>query len=131
MEIQKRQIDDGFELTITGRLDAYWSDHLGDEIKSAIRDGNHHLILDLSGVNYISSAGVRVLLMYYQQLGEIQGSLIVSEISVSAKSILEMLGLASVLLRKPDRPAPSVIVKGQQIQSEHAKFEIFPLHVNG
>jgi anti-anti-sigma factor len=131
MEIQKRQTDDGMELTITGRLDAYWSDHLSNEIKSTIRDGNHHLILDLSGVEYISSAGISVLLMYYQELSKVEGSLVVSKLSGFAKSILEMAGLASILVRKPDRPAPSARVEGQQIQSERAKFELFPLQATG
>ena len=97
MEIEKTQLGEVLEFKITGRLDAYWSDHLSSEITSAIRSGAHQIRLDLSGVQYISSAGIRVLLNFYQQLKAIQGTLFVTNCSDQAKSVLQMAGLLELL----------------------------------
>jgi anti-anti-sigma factor len=125
MEIVKLQMGDSIELKVTGRLDAYWSEHLGNELKATIREGNHHLILDLSGVDYISSAGIRVLLTYYGQLSEINGSLSVSGLTGPAKSILETAGLSTLLQAAAPAAAPDT--KSKKLKSAHASFEVFTL----
>jgi anti-anti-sigma factor len=129
VEITKHRAGESTELKVTGRLDAYWSDHLSTELKSSIREGSHHLILNLSGVDYISSAGVRVLLTFYQQLSEIQGSLTLSNLSGPAKSVLEMAGVAQLLLERKPSSVASVATEPQSrnMESEHASFEMFAL----
>ena len=126
MEIVKLQAGESIELKIAGRLDAYWAEHLGSELKATIREGNHHLILDLSGVDYISSAGIRVLLTYYGQLNEINGSLSVSRLSGPAKSILETAGLSGLL--QPASAPPAVAeTQSKKLKSARASFEVFTL----
>ena len=120
------QAGESIELKIAGRLDAYWAEHLGSELKATIREGNHHLILDLSGVDYISSAGIRVLLTYYGQLNEINGSLSVSRLSGPAKSILETAGLSG-LLQPASAPAAVAETKSKKLKSACASFEVFTL----
>jgi anti-anti-sigma factor len=126
MEIEKEQKGEALEFKVTGRLDAYWSDHLSAEITSAIRNGAHQIRLDLSGVQYISSAGIRVLLNFYQQLKAIQGLLIVSECSDQAKSVLQMAGLFDLL--SPTEAATGAFQRpGKKIERENAIYEVFPL----
>ena len=63
MEITRNAIDGCMELTITGRLDSYWADHLDTGLTEAVREGHHRLRLNLSGVTFISSAGIAVLML--------------------------------------------------------------------
>jgi len=57
-----------------GRLDATWADYFTDALMSHVRDGHHDLILDASGMAFLSSAGIRALLKVYKELIAVQGS---------------------------------------------------------
>jgi anti-anti-sigma factor len=130
MEIQKQLHAEGVEFKVTGRLDAYWSDHLANEISAVIRSGIHHVRLDLLGLTYVSSAGIRVLLNFYQQLKAIQGSLIVSQISEPARAVLELAGLMNFL--SPTEAATSVLqMPGKKIERDNIVYESFSLKESG
>src|ERR1700749_5059775 len=98
MEIQKYKNGDQLEFKLRGRLDAYWSDHLSASSEESIREGVHKIQLNLVQVDYLSSAGIRVLLKFYKQLSAIQGSLSVIQPSEGARSILAMAGLDGILI---------------------------------
>jgi anti-anti-sigma factor len=98
MEINKRCSTDLVELTVKGRLDGYWADHLASALEEEIRDGSHHILLDLSEVAFLSSAGIGILVKFYKQLKDIQGSLSISKSSTQVRKILEISGLQEVLL---------------------------------
>ena len=77
MEITRNPADGCMELTITGRLDGYWADHLDSGLTETVRDGHHRLRLNLSGVTFISSAGIGVLVKFYKRLAAIKGGLVI------------------------------------------------------
>lgn len=130
MEIQKQIHGETVEFKIAGRLDAYWSDHLSNEISSVIRSGIHHVRLDFVDLLYVSSAGIRVLLNFYQQLKAIQGSLIISRISEQARAVLELAGLMDFL--SPEEAATSVLqVPGKKVERETSVYETFSLKESG
>src|SRR5262249_36568581 len=58
---------------------------------------SHHILLDLSEVTFLSSAGIGILVKFYKQLKAIQGSLAVSKSSKQVRKILEISGLKEVL----------------------------------
>lgn len=127
MEIIKRPSGDRLELIIKGRLDAYWADHLTKALREVIREGTHHLTLNLAEVVYLSSAGIRVLLQVQKQLREIQGSLTVSNPSEQVKAVLGLVGLESLLLSQSVSPSaalpkPAVALR---LDRERVTFEIF------
>ena len=88
MEIRKQRVGDVLELEIQGRLDGYWADHLAQSFDDAIREGARNLKVNLSGVSYLSSAGIRVLVRAHKQLSAVQGSFSVSAPSEAVRSIL-------------------------------------------
>ena len=59
MEIRKQRIGDVLELEIQGRLDGYWAEHLSQSLDDVVREGTRNLRLNLSGIIYLSSAGIR------------------------------------------------------------------------
>jgi anti-anti-sigma factor len=128
MEIKKTQTGDSIEFKISGRLDAYWSDHLANEISAAIRSGVHHVKLDLTELMYISSAGIRVLLSFYQQLKSIQGKLTVTQTSKSAREVLEMAGLLD-LLTPAVHATQTIDLGGEKSETAKGRFEIFRLQM--
>ncbi len=100
MEIEKRTENKTTRLTIRGRLDAYWADHLSKELNQTIREGAHHFRLDLTGLDYISSAGVRVLVKYNKTLSEMNGSFAVIQASEAVQKVLDLIGLSGILTQK-------------------------------
>jgi len=60
-------------LSLDGRIDAYWSAILDEAISNEIRSGHYRISLDLLLVDYLSSAGIRVLVKCYKEMKAING----------------------------------------------------------
>ena len=87
----------GSELTVRmeGRLDTTTSPVLESEMKSSL-DGVEKLVLDLKDLQYISSAGLRVLLSAQKTMNR-QGSMIVRNASADIKEIFDVTGFSDIL----------------------------------
>ena len=86
MQITKQLCGETVELKVEGRVDSYWADHLAAAVDQEIRQGSHHIQLDLSQVAFLSSAGIGTLVRLYKDLKSIQGSFAVSNCSRNAES---------------------------------------------
>ncbi|HOD39361.1 MAG: STAS domain protein [bacterium ADurb.Bin243] len=87
----------GFKiLKLKGRIDANWSLRLSEAINEIIRSGFYDIVLDAAEVDYISSAGVRVLLMSYKELARLGGSFGLYRPGENVVSIINMMGLSSL-----------------------------------
>ena len=95
MIILKNQ--DGTTLTIAleGRLDAVTAPQLEGELRAAV-DGITDLILDLEKLDYISSAGLRVLLSA-QKIMVNQGRMTIRGVNPEVMEIFEVTGFVGVL----------------------------------
>jgi anti-anti-sigma factor len=80
------------QLTLTGRLDREWAEHLSHTLDDLLRDGVRSLGLDLSGVSYISSAATRVIARSQQELGMLRGEIRVTALSPAVRESLAVLG---------------------------------------
>jgi len=97
MEIVRDLRDGEASIALVGRLDAAWSDGVGKALEECIRSGAHVVRLDMGRVDFLSSAGIRVLLTTYRQLSKIGGRLSVVRASEAVRSVLELGGLATLL----------------------------------
>jgi anti-anti-sigma factor len=128
MEIVKRQIQEALELRVEGRLDAYWADHLSASLEDSIRQGFHQLQLNLAQVEYLSSAGIRILLKFYKQLKSIQGSLTVTQASTAALNILQLAGLQDLLIPVQTTPVSTTAVREpRRLETAAASYSVFDL----
>ena len=95
MEIKK--IADAKKLTvkIAGRLDTNTAPELDEELKASI-DGVEDLVLDFEELDYISSAGLRVLLSTQKTMNK-QGSMTVTGVSDMIMEIFEVTGFSDIL----------------------------------
>lgn len=97
LEIERSTVPGGVVLTLSGRIDSYWSNQLNTVLTEEIHSGQYHITLNLAAIRFISSAGVRVLLQFYKELASLNGSLTIEKPSPSVVSVLEMVGLAQML----------------------------------
>ena len=97
MEITRTPHAEHFELKLKGRMDAVWSDHVAGALTEVVRAGHHVIAVDMAEVGYISSAGIRILVLHSRQLKSIQGRLFVVNASGPVRSVLELAGLHALL----------------------------------
>jgi anti-anti-sigma factor len=97
MEIQRSGSGRNATIVVQGKMDAYWSDALSRELEASVAEGAREITLDLSGVGFISSAGLRVLLIYLKQMRTIKGSLQFVNPSEKVRSIFDLSGLTHLL----------------------------------
>ena len=126
MEITRQRAGQFTEVIVKGRLDGYWADHLTSALEEVIRGGSDHLRLNLAGVGYISSMGIRVLVQFYQQLRGINGSFVVSNPSEPVKRVLEMMRLGDLLIDESAESAAAAAPEtGRRIERKNVAFEVF------
>lgn len=95
MDIKKTKNDTTLTLAIQGRIDTTTAPQLEAELKADI-DGVTELYLDFAGVEYISSAGLRVLLST-QKLMSRQGKMVLSHVNESVMEVFEVTGFSDIL----------------------------------
>ena len=66
-------------------------------IYSKYNDTDKELIFDMSGVEYISSAGIRVLLGAYKKMNSHQGKMRIEKANDMVREVFEMTGLSDML----------------------------------
>ena len=96
MTIEMKTNADATILAVAGRLDTTTAPVLDKTIHEDLKDVKN-LILDLDGVNYISSAGLRVLLSAQKMMQKI-GSMKVIHVCPEVMDVLEMTGFADILV---------------------------------
>lgn len=84
-------------LRIGGRLDAISSPPTERQVFDYINNGQHKLLVDLSGADYLSSAGMRMLLSVTKKLKSISGKLVLFAITNNVMEVLKMSGFDQVL----------------------------------
>ena len=82
-------------LEITGRLDTTTAPVLDKTINEELKDVEN-LVLDLKGLEYISSAGLRVLLNAQKKMQRV-GSMKLKNVSEAVMDVFEMTGFADIM----------------------------------
>ena len=94
IEIKKKPEETVIE--ITGRLDTITAPALDKTINEDMGD-TKNLVLDVKGMEYISSAGLRVLLSAQKKMQKI-GSMKVTNVCEEVMEVFEMTGFADILV---------------------------------
>ncbi len=95
MTIDKKQKGTELILFLTGRLDTITAPQLEGELK-AILNGIKALTLDFSGLEYLSSAGLRVILAAQKVMGK-QGKMVIRNINQIIMEVFEVTGFCDIL----------------------------------
>ena len=97
MALSMTKILDGDTLTVAlrDRLDTLTSPELDDELSDII-SGVKHLVFDMTELTYISSAGLRLLLVYQQKM-KVQGKMTIRNVRKEVMSVLKLTGFDKFL----------------------------------
>ena len=94
MEIKKTTEDAKTVISVIGRVDTTTAPELESGLKL---EGNETLTLDLSGVPYMSSAGLRCLLAAQKTLMAGGGAMTIVGIQPAVKEVLDITGMSGIL----------------------------------
>ena len=95
MEIKKNLEGEKLTVAISGRLDTITAPELDEELKASL-DGVSELVIDFTETEYISSAGLRVLLSAQKTMNK-QGSMTVTGVNDIIMEIFEVTGFTDIL----------------------------------
>ena len=95
MEITKTLVGGELTIALSGRLDTATSPQLEAELRSGIQ-GVERLVLDFAQLDYLSSAGLRVLLFAQKAMNE-QGGMLVRNVNETIAEIFEVTGFSDIL----------------------------------
>lgn len=95
LDIKKDQESSKLEFALTGRLDTITAPQLEEQIKASIDDVTE-LTFDFSALEYVSSAGLRVLLSAQKIMNE-KGGMVVKNVSEDIQEIFDVTGFSDIL----------------------------------
>jgi len=108
---------------LEGRLDANWAGHLDDYLNGLVREGSYRLILNMAGVQYLSSAGIRILVGQYKKVKKIGGLFVLEELSNAVSEVLEMVGMLSMLTEGVPEATLTVEAESAFLEIKGFRFE--------
>ncbi len=104
MEIAQEQRGAVSVLAPVGRLDTDSAADLELAVQDLINAGAVHFVVDLAQINYVSSAGLRVLLMLAKSVDG-KGSLRVAGLNAQVQQVFDIAGFTKLFAIYPDRDA--------------------------
>lgn len=102
MEIREKQTGGVYIIEVEGKLDSKTSSQMEKCLVSAIDNGNKEIILDFTALDFISSAGLRVLLIGVKKLKLVNGKIVLVSVKDYIKEILEISGFHTLFQVYPN-----------------------------
>ena len=95
MNINVKKDGSALQISLEGRLDTTSAPQLEETLKDAL-NGVENLVLDFSALEYISSAGLRVLLSTQKVMNK-QGKMVIRKANDIVKEVFDMTGFSDIL----------------------------------
>ena len=110
MEISERKAGEVCVVGLNGRLDSATSDSLGQRLHQLIDRGERRLVIDGETLDYISSTGLRVLLVAAKRLKTVDGRIVLSSLKPHILEVFEIAGFKSIfpIYNKTDEAAQQI-----------------------
>jgi anti-sigma B factor antagonist len=96
MELTRRRAGEIEIVALQGRLDAFTSGAIEEQILEQIDGGVQRMIVDMQAVDYVSSVGLRLLLKAAKRLRDLEGRFAVTSLQPTVREAFEFSGLAAV-----------------------------------
>ena len=108
MEITTQEFKQCNLITVTGRVDSATAAQLGEALEATTKKGRYKIVLDMSDVEYMSSAGMRVLIVTQKECKRLgRGEVVLAVVSERIKEALDLAGFIP-LFTIFDEVAPAV-----------------------
>ncbi len=102
MNIETRELKHVSVVVVSGRVDSATAPDLQKALQDLFDSEHKQLVLDLKDVDYMSSAGLRVLVSMQKAAKKNGGTLRLAQLSARVTEVLELAGLAPVFDIYPD-----------------------------
>ncbi|PKM77073.1 MAG: anti-anti-sigma factor [Firmicutes bacterium HGW-Firmicutes-15] len=96
MNIKETKMEKATVLMIEGRLDSSTSGVLEKKFLAITEAGEKNFVVDFASMDYISSAGLRVLLMAAKKTKKVGGKVVLSALSANVKEVFDIAGFTSI-----------------------------------
>lgn len=110
MDVQAKAGNGFTTLSITGRLDAMSAADAETAINKTIETGACRLVLNLARLDYVSSAGLRILLATAKKLSRQNGKLVLCELQKGVREVLEISGMLAIFPVAANEEAAQALV---------------------
>ena len=88
-------------LAPAGRIDTTTSGAVEEALRRAVDGGARSLLVDLGGVEYISSAGLRVFLVLAKRMRDLQGRLVLCSLTEPVRQVFQLAGFLPLFRVEP------------------------------
>lgn len=96
MEVNIRKEEKVLVVSVTGRMDAVSAPDFDTQVEERVDKGETNLVLDLSGLDYISSAGLRSMLTLAKKLKTKEGDLVLFGLQDVVNEVFEVSGFSTI-----------------------------------
>jgi len=96
MEVNIRKEEKVLVVSVTGRMDAVSAPDFDTQVEERVDKGETNLVLDLSGLDYISSAGLRSMLTLAKKLKTKEGDLVLFGLQDMVNEVFEVSGFSTI-----------------------------------
>jgi anti-anti-sigma factor len=97
MEINTKEESGIVQIEIIGRLDAASASEADETVAAILKEGASKLLFNLGQLDYLSSAGLRVLLAAAKKIRLIEGKVVLCSLTEYVKEIFEVSGFESLI----------------------------------
>ena len=94
-------------LGLKGKLDANTSNSLEEKLLSLIEGGEKQIVVDFSHLDYISSAGLRVILMAAKRLKNANGKIVLCALNENVREVFDLAGFSTIFSIYPSQQEAS------------------------
>jgi anti-anti-sigma factor len=129
MQFTRTAADEILHVTLEGRIDGYWADHLDAALAEAVAEGHHCIAVDCAQVSFLSSAGIGILMKHYKELKAISGIFQVVNPSQTVATVLRVTNLTDLLVARarPAAPPAAPTRHARQLESDSLRLDVFDL----
>lgn len=103
MEISDESIGGVCVVTARGRLDGQASGPFAQRIQSLIGPDHPKLLIDFAGIDFVTSAGLRVVLTLLKQVKSANGVFALCAVQAPVREVLDITGFAGMIDIHPER----------------------------
>ena len=105
MNIHQTTRDGVSVLAPSGRIDTTTSPRVEESVRRTVDEGTRDLVIEFSNVDYISSAGLRVLLVLENRMRDLQGRLVLCSMPESVRQVFRLAGFMPLFKVEPSQEA--------------------------
>jgi anti-anti-sigma factor len=105
MQISDEAVGGVCIVTARGRLDGAASGPFGERVQTLIGPERPKLLIDFTGIDFVTSAGLRAVLTILKKVKSVNGLFALCGVQASVREVLEITGIAGMIQTYPGREA--------------------------